>query len=270
MLNGFTIGLGYILGTMLARIFAEYPYHFQSPFAILPYFTQYWDLALGGFIYNLAIWIDKWIMWCAQNAERHSSGLITNPNYDSGMFLAYLTIVPAMAIFVFRVETDFYEHYLRFYRDILNKATFSKIKQNHAALVKCITSGIKTFLIIQGWICLIAILTAPQLIEVLHIPNLQISIFRSGVLGVFYQMFMIFLFILLSYFDNRKAALYLQLLFLITNAGFTIISLELGFEYYGAGYFMASLVTCVVASIYTANYVAKLPYHSFITTNTSV
>ena len=270
MLNGFTVGMAYILGTMLARIFAEYPYIPQSPFAIIPYFRKYWDLALAGLIYNAAIWVDKWIMWAAPDAEHHYSGLISNPNYDSAMFLAYLTIVPAMAIFVFKVETDFYEHYLRFYRDILNKVTFGKIEKNHKNMIKCITGGIQSFIIIQGWICLIAILLAPQLIDKLGIPHLQISIFRYGVLGVFYQMFMIFLFILLSYFDNRKAGLLLQLLFLVTNALFTWIGMNWGFEYYGAGYCLASIVTCVVSAIYTAHYISKLPYHTFITTNTSV
>jgi len=267
MINGFSIGLGFILASILGRIIAEYPYHFSNPFAIVPYLKKYWDMALGGLIYNLAIWIDKWVMWAAPNAD---CGLITNPNYDSGMFLAYLTLVPAMAIFVFKVETDFYEHYLRFYRDIQDKVTFSKIKKNHKEMVKCIISGIHNFMVIQGGVCLIAILMAPQIIDLLRIPHLQISIFRYGVLGVLYQMFMIFLLILLSYFDNRKATLWLQALFLVTNASFTWIGMKMGFDYYGAGYFLASLLTCIVAAIYTAHYISKLPYHTFITTNTSV
>ena len=36
------------------------------------------------------------------------SGMIMYSDYDSAMFLAYLTIIPSMAIFMFSVETNFF------------------------------------------------------------------------------------------------------------------------------------------------------------------
>jgi uncharacterized membrane protein len=267
LLWGFTIGMSYILATMLAKVFVEYPFDFSAPLKVFSYFFKYWALALSGLIYNLAIWIDKWLMWLAPNAEKHEYGFYTNPNYDSAMFLAYLTIVPALAIFVFKVETGFYEKYMSFCKDLNDKATYRQITDKHKDIVATLIDSLKTFMIVQCWICFISIIMAPQLIEYLKIPSMQISIFRYGVLGVLYQMFMIFQIVLLSYFDDRKGMLLFQMLFLVANTLFTYLSISCGFEYYGAGYFLASMLTCFLCSIYTAKYVRNLPFHVMVSNN---
>src|SRR4051812_23552487 len=63
MLNGFSMGICVIIGLLIANVLAEYPYSFIQPFAFLKYFRKYWEIAISGLIYNMAIWVDKWIMW---------------------------------------------------------------------------------------------------------------------------------------------------------------------------------------------------------------
>ncbi len=270
IMNGFNIGLAYIVAVLTARIFAEYPYPLQRPFAFLSYFRKYWEIALGGLIYNMAAWVDKWIMWFAPEAEKTRSNLLLYPDYDSAMFLAYLTIVPAMAFFVFSIETSFYERYLNFYRDIQKNATFRKIQQNHSEIIRSITGNIRNFLILQGSICVTVILLSPRIFEAMNINYMQIGMFRYGVVGAFFHLLVMLLSILLSYFDNRRAALAIQITFLLTNAGFTLVFMQLGHSYYGFGYLMASVVTFVSAAFITFTYVRELPYHTFITSNSSV
>jgi polysaccharide biosynthesis protein PelG len=270
MLNGFSLGLSFLVAILAAQVFVEYPYAFKQPFAYLGYFKKYKELAIGGLVYNSAIWVDKWIMWFSPEAYRLPNKLLIFPTYDSAMFFAYLTIVPALALFMFSMETNFFEHYLRFYRDIQNKVTFSKIQKNHQVLLGSITSSAGQFLLLQASICALTILAAPQILHIIGGSYLQIGIFRFGVLGAFCHVMLIFLLILLSYFDNRKATLWLQLLFLTTNAGFTLVTLQLGFPYYGYGYFMSCLITFLAATVVTFRYVVNLPYHTFITTNSSV
>lgn len=270
LLIGFTLGLIYIFGALSARIFIEYPYVLRNPFAILPYFKKYWEIALSGLLYNMAVWVDKWVMWVAPQAEKLPGGLVMYPNYDGAMFLAYLSIVPAMAVFIFSVETNFFEHYIRFYRDIQNKATFKKIQRNHRAITASIFGSARNFVVLQGTICTMAILMAPQLFELLGLNFLQIGIFRYGVLGALFHVLTMFLLILLSYFDNRKAGLIISLLFLVLNAISTWISMRAGFEYYGYGYFISSTIVFVIAAVTIAHYVRNLPYHAFITTNSSI
>ena len=60
------------------------------------------------------------------------------------------------------------------------------------------------------------------------------------------------------------------MLFLATNAIGTWVTLQLGFPFYGFGYFAASLVAFVTASVVTLRCLDELPYHAFITGNSSV
>ena len=69
ILTGFNFGLGLIFFALVAKVFAEYPYKIVNAFGFLGHFRKYWDLALAGLVYNLAIWVDKWVMWCAPERE---------------------------------------------------------------------------------------------------------------------------------------------------------------------------------------------------------
>ncbi len=270
ILNGFSAGLSIIAAVLIGNFLAEYPYPVHKPFAFLPYFQKYWEIALSGFVYSAAIWVDKWIMWFAPEATRMDNYLVIYPAYDSSMFIAYLTTVPAMALFLFSAETTFYERYTRFYRDIERKATLAKIEKNHLLIMRAIFDSSRSFLIIQGGIAFLGILVAPQIISMIQGNFSQIGMLRYGLLGSFFQILTMFQVILLTYFDNRKACLGIQTLFLATNAIFTLFSLQAGFSYYGMGYFFASFVTFLVAAFVTYSYVRRLPYHTFITSNASV
>ena len=270
IINGFSLGLSITVAMLLGNMLAEYPYPIRKPFAFIPYFRTYWQIGLSGLVYNAAIWIDKWLMWFAPEATKMSNGLLIYPYYDSTMFIAYLTTVPAMAMFLFNTETHFFEHYTRYYRDIEQKASFTKIQKNHLALMRSIFGSAGHFFILQGSIAFLGTLLAPEIIGFIKGNYQQVGMLRFGLLGAFFQILTLFLLVLLTYFDNRKACLIIQLVFLVSNAAFTWISIDAGFAYYGLGYFLASFFTFLFASIVMTRYVAKLPYHTFITSNASV
>ena len=268
LLNGFSLGLVIVVGSLVSRVLAEYPYPYV-PFTFSQYFKKYWQLAFSGFVYNAAAWVDKWIMWFSPEREiRHN--MIYYPDYDSAMFLAYLTIVPSMAMFVLSIETNFFEKYIKYYKDIDRKCTYHLIRENHFDIVKSIFDNSRSFIVFQGTLCLLFLLSAPMILEAFSIPMSQLYMFRFGTLGALFHVQTLFLTIILSYFDNRKATLYIYLMFLVTNAVFTLITLQLGFEYYGAGYFLSAVCTFIAAGVIVINYVRRLPYHTFVTSNSSV
>ncbi|MGE3624056.1 MAG: exopolysaccharide Pel transporter PelG [Bdellovibrionales bacterium] len=270
LLNGFSIGLSVIVALLLGNVLAEYPYPIRKPFAFMSYFRGYWQIAVSGLVYNMAIWIDKWMMWFAPEATKLSNGLVIYPYYDSTMFIAYLTTVPAMALFLFNTETHFFEHYTRFYRDIEKKASFAKIQRNHLAVVRSIFGSAGLFFLMQGSIAFLGTLMAPQIIAFIKGNYQQVGMLRYGLLGAFFQILTLFLLVLLTYFDNRRACLIIQTVFLATNAVFTWGSIQAGFAYYGFGYFLASFLTFILASVVLSRHVARLPYHTFISSNASV
>lgn len=271
MLVGFTIGQAYILFALIAKVFAEYPFRIDGPTKLHLTYRRYWQMIFAGFFYNAAIWADKWVMWfCAPEATTLESGFRYFSYYDNATFLALLTIVPAIGLFIFSVETNFFIRYQRFYYDILEHKTLSVIRENHAKLISCIKESGRNFLVLQGSITVISILLAAKLFEIFDVPFLELGIFRIATLGAFFHALMLFAVIVLSYFDCRKAFMNLHGFFLLTNLVFTYISVQWGFEYYGFGYFLSALSTFLLAALVLFNHLRKLPYHAFITNNNSL
>lgn len=270
MLAGFNFGLLIILFSLTARVFAEYPDRPQSPWAFIGHFKNYWELALSGLLYNLAIWVDKWIMWFAPEGELHPNGMISNPDYDAAMFLAYLSIVPALALFTFNVETRFYERYLRFYQDIQNHATYDRIEKNHFSLWDAVSHSARSLLLLQVSIVIIGIFFAAKSLELMGISFSQLGIFRFGLLGALFHVFALFLNVVLSYFDVRRQVLAVSLFFFVSNALFTWITMHWGFAWYGFGYALSAILTFVLAYILVQRHIINLPYQTFVARNASV
>ncbi len=270
-MTGFNIGLAWIGFSLLGRIFVEYPYKMVGKVNLAPYFSKYWDLAVGGILYNISIWIDKCVMWIfAPEAVTLPNKMTYYPHYDSAMFLAYLTVIPTMAIFIFSIETSFFLKYQKFYHDILTHKNLAKIIENQKKIVDVLIRSARNFFIVQGVCTVAVILAASRIFSWFEIPFLEIGMFRIGVLASFFHIFALFEMVILAYFDCRKKMLAIQAIFLLSNGIFTYITIESGFSYYGFGYFFASLLTAAISSIVLYNHLRQLPYHAFITSNSSV
>jgi uncharacterized membrane protein len=270
MVAGYNIGLAIIVFMLAGRIFAEYPYRLTHDFALKPFWKKYWELAVGGLFYNGALWIDKWIMWYAPEATQLPSKMRFFPDYDSAMFLSAMSILPSLALFVFAIETNFFHHYRRFYGNILAHASMRRIKQFHGLILDAIVEGGRSVMLLQGVIAFLLILLAPQIFEKIGVFFLQLGIFRLGVLGSFFQVLILFATIILSYFDCRKANMWIFFFYFISNTILTLVFMQWGYEYYGYGFFLSSALTFFLASAILFAHVRKLPYHAFITNNNSV
>jgi uncharacterized membrane protein len=267
---GFDFGLGIILYSLIGRVLIEIPYLKRINFGFLSYLIKFWDLALVGLFYNMAIWVDKWVMWFSSQGTTHSSGLVTFPNYDTAMFIAYLTIIPSMAIFFVNVETNFFEKYLRYYKDIRLHSSYQRIRENQWSIIQNLLENSRTLVISQILISLLAIYLAPKIFDLLNISYLLLGIFRIGVLGAFFQIFAQFLIILLFYFDFRKQVLKISVFMFLSNGGFTYASLHMDPNFFGYGYFLSSFVTFVYTLFVVIYFMKTLPYQTFIKNNPSL
>jgi len=269
MLAGFNLGMMVLLFTLIARVFTEYPYFVTRPLGFCTYFTKFSGLALVGLTSSVALWIDKWIMWRAPESEI-LSGFIFYSDYDSAMFLAFLTTVPSLALFIVSVETRFFLNYQKFYKDMQEHCSLAKIENNHKRIMSDILGSLRNLLILQGAISAIAIISAPKIFDALGINYLQLGIFRFGVLGAYFLMIIQFLSIFLAYFDLRKELLVVNLALLVSSAVFTYLSLGLGHAYYGSGFAVATVLTLLVAYFLIYRNVPRLPYLTFIQNNPSI
>ncbi len=266
----FSAGLAVVVFLMVARLWAEYPDGFNRPWDFLRYFGRFKALAAIGFFANAAAWIDKWIMWAAPERSWPAHGMVSYPAYDSAMFLAYLVIVPTLALFIVQVETEFFEQYKRFYDAIQRHATRAQIRENQRAIIATVIRASRNLIILQVVLCGLVILLSPEIFSGLGISFNQIGMFRIGVLGAMFHGLIMFACILLAYFDLRRDMLMVNLIFFGLNAAFTAVTLNLGFPYYGYGYFLAALATFLFAYGLVARRLADLPYLTFVKQNQSV
>jgi polysaccharide biosynthesis protein PelG len=270
MLISFSIGLSCIVGPIIALVLAQYPKVFKKPFYFLTRINSYWQLALGAFFGTLGIWIDKFVMWFAPEAVLTKHNLIMYPQYDSASFMAFLAILPGISLFFLSHETSFYKNYIRYYEGIKEHETLRKIEEHKERLIKTFIENAKNMMIFQGLISLVVIFLAPLFMEALNMKYVQLGMFRILVLGAMLQIFSQQLIIILAYFDAKKRVLSIQLFFCLTNCAFTLISLYLGFTFYGLGFFFSSLCTFILAAIILEKFLERLTYHSFITVNQSL
>ena len=267
MLFGFTVGLAAILFGLAARVFAEYPHPVRRPFAFLADFRRYWEFALVGLFYNAAIWVDKWVMWFAPGRVVLAGAMPANPAYDGAMFLAYLTIVPAMTVFLVSIETRFFDHYLRFYRQIELHATAAQIASNHRAILRVLGESARSIVVLQAAVSYIAILVAPGLIGMGRGGLEMVPIYRFGVLGAMFHVLLLAAMVTISYFDLRRVLLTVSVTFFGLNLMFSLGSLWVGPGLQGYGYFLSALLTLLLAVVLAASRIVRLPYMTFVANN---
>lgn len=267
ILFGFTIGLLVVFFALAARVLAEYPYPVKNPFGFTRYFRRYWELGFAGLFANAAVWVHSWVMWFAPERRVIAGVMISFPAYDSAMFLAYLSLLPGMAIFLISIETRFFEHYVGFYRDIERHATFQTIERNHRGIIQVLVESMRSVVVLQTLVCFLMIVLGASMLQLTRTDFSAIGIYRFGCLGVLFHAFILFCGIILSYFDLRKRLLAVYLVYFVLNLVCTWVGREAGFVYYGYGYFLASLITFLVAYVLTASSVARLPYLTFVGNN---
>ncbi len=264
MLAGFTVGLAFIFFALSAHIFAEYPYRVRSLLISVFAATGSSPSSACSTMQDLGGQMDHVVR---AGEHGHGEGIWSNPSYDSAMFLAYLTIIPTATLFLIVVETRFFEHYQRFYQDIENDATADEIDRNHLTIVRVLREGMRSIIALQVAVCYLAILSAPHLIGLAQGDPEMVPIFRFGVIGALFHGILLCTMAILSYFDLRRELLRVSAVFLLLNAGLTLVTLWLGLGYQGYGYAGAALVSLIYAYSLVSSRIARLPFMTFIVNN---
>lgn len=151
LLLALLIGHASLLFVFLYDILREYPARRMVAFDFLDRRQVFVSLLLTGLCYNLGIWIDKFIFWFNPS----TSDLVIGPLrasilYDLPIFLAYLSIIPGMAVFLVRIETDFAEWYERVYEAIRGGETLQHIGLLKEQMILAIRQGLLEICKVQG------------------------------------------------------------------------------------------------------------------------
>ena len=225
----------------------------------------YWTLGIAGLTYNLGAWVDKFIFWYHPATGHAVIGkLNASIVYDMPIFLAYLSILPGMAIFFYRLESDFAEKYDLFYDAVRLGGTLEKIREYKDQMVDVVRHALREILMIQGIINIILFLTAPTFFTTLHISQLYLSLFYVLTIGAMLQMAFMAILAILYYLDRKKVAMWLSIAFFVLNTILTFISIDMGPSMYGYGYTISLLLVFTAGTIVIKNEMERLEYETFM------
>ena len=265
LLAGFLAGQVVLLTLLMHWILVEFKYQVGIDFSFLRHFKKYGQLAAIGLVYNLAIWIDKIIYWFSPSGTRVHSIFHTHFPYDSAMFLAFLTIVPTISIFMLKVETDFFHEYRGYYRAITRQfASLDQIVARKRAMREILVQAFKTSLLYQGLSTATALLLMPYLLALVGIDPKLVAVFRIATLGAFFHAYLMVQIILLLYFDFRGSALAVSSVFLAVNGGLSLLTAWGPDWSMGLGYLTATFVGCITALLVFRDRFSKLEYLTFM------
>ena len=225
----------------------------------------YWKLGWSGMLYNISIWIDKVIFWFSPIVgyaviDRLHASMV----YDFPIFLAYLSIIPGMAIFFFRLEADFADSYERFYHAINKHGTLEQIRRYKQSMIDGVKRSIQEVIFVQGMFNILLFLSSKKLFEIFMLPKLYLPLFYVDVIGVQLQLGFMSILAYLYYLDRTREALIYTALFVILNALLTWISVQLGPYFYGYGFSIALLILFVAGINTLNNILQELDYQTFM------
>lgn len=218
-----------------------------------------------GFFYNLGIWVDKFMFWYfPPTSAEIIGGLRASLIYDLPVFLSYLSIIPGMAVFLVRIETDFVEFCEKFYDAVRAGGSLEYIESMRDEMVYSIQQGLAEIAKIQTLAVLITFVAGPALLRTLGISELYLPLLYVQVIGAGLQVGLMSILNVFFYLDKRRIILFLCIQFVVLNILFTAFTLWFGAALYGYGYALSLLITLVTALVLLSKQLNRLEYETFM------
>jgi uncharacterized membrane protein len=262
-LLGYLVGQAVIFFWLVSLLLVEFPSGPLWDSGVLQAFRKFWDLSLIGVGYNMAIWADKFVFWTAPDARMIVPYFRTHDLYEAPIFFAYLSIIPTLAIFLIKIETQFYLHYHDYYAKITAKQSLEKILQEKESMVRMLKESLREVFVLQGGVTCACLALAPGAAELIGLSPLQIPLLRIGLVGAFLQALLSMAIVVLFYFDRRKMVLVVTMVFLFSNTGLSWLSIKLGIQFYGYGYCYSCLISLIFSGYLVDRCINDLEFITF-------
>ncbi len=270
LIGAFTIGLTITLMLAAMRLLHEFPAQTRDWAELRASIRPYRVLALVGLLGAAAPWMDKWVHWAGPLAELTTPGLPNRPAYDSAMFVASLALVPGMALFFVKLETELFRAWRSFFDSLLTGASLAELDGLRRNLAEVVARGALSLLLLQALVAALGVLAAPLLVSAGILTQAQAPIFRLGVMAAPFHTLFLAAMVVLAYLDARRDQLWAVTVFLLLNGGLTTASLAFGFEASGWSYLLAAMIAAGFATALLGRALHRLLYLVFIVHNPAV
>jgi uncharacterized membrane protein len=265
LMAGFVIGQALLLMGMTVLILRNYPAQKFISFEFFERKLMYPTLLCIGLLYNLGVWVDKFVFWFTADTSQAIIGpLRASVIYDLPVFLAYLSIIPGMAIFLLRMETDFVEYYDKFYQAVRSGGSLEAIEEARNGMVETIRLGIFEIIKIQTIATLLLIVIGEATLKWLGISTLYLPLLYIDVIAAGLQVVLLGILNVFFYLDKRRIVLALCATFVVLNLALTLVSVHLGPAFFGYGFALALLVVVLAGLALLSRTLGLLEYETFM------
>lgn len=262
-LLGFAMGQTAIVLSLMERILEEFPPGEDKIFEFTRYFGKYPQLFWAAFLYNFGFWIDKFLAWYSPRGFQVRDFFHAHYPYDTGVFLAVLTMIPALAHFFLKMETSFYEDLRRYINTIIKEGALQDINAVRKQLVESLKIRLLDIGNIQFLIAFILFLIAPWVLRLLNLEIPQvILVFRITLFAAMFQLLFLVIIVLFWYLELLDESAYCVLIFAGLNTVINYVLMYFTMVPMGVGYLVSIAISFFIA---LAVLMARLKDLNFVT-----
>ncbi|WP_166836264.1 exopolysaccharide Pel transporter PelG [Rheinheimera pleomorphica] len=250
---------------LLFFVLRNYPSSQLVAFDFLHRRYAFVSLAFCGLFYNLGVWADKFVFWFTHNVSTQVIDIFrASYIYDLPIFIAYLAIIPGMAVFMLHMETDFAAANEEFYETVREGGTLEAIFLLKDKMVLACKNSLYQIFKIQGLTLALLLLWSEEILTLLKIDLAYLHLLYVDLVGVSLQVLVMAILNVMFYLDKRYQALGLISIMMLSNLGLSMLSIALGLAFYGYGFAFAMLITSLLGLIMLNRQFNRLEYETFM------
>jgi polysaccharide biosynthesis protein PelG len=244
---------------LTAKIKEYFPKANKNYFAILPYIQKYPSLFAIGLFYTISLFGHIFIVWISERQVKVGGTFVTAPFYDVPVFYAFLTILPAMIMFVVSMETSLFKSYKRYYEYVNGESSLKQINEARSQLIHELTHELAYIMRFQLIVTILAVALGPTFIP---LSLEQYEIFNILVIGNYFLIIMYVIMQMLLYFDDRTGVLMVISAYMSVSLISMAVIVSLGGNY-GLASFLSGAIGLGTAFLRLLHYTKNLEYYTF-------
>jgi len=249
MITGFAAGFLSIAVQLYFFLHLAFPRGDKSYFSFFRSVRANKLLLLSGLFYSLGLYAHNAVFWLDSDLQVIVARIIhCAPAYDMASFVAMLTSVTSMVVFVVRVETSFYREYKGYCESVIGN-NLKNIELSREKMSRTLVNEVYFIGEFQIIITIVLMCVGITFLPALGISGVTLDIYPILALGYYAVFIMHLLMIFLYYFDDQRGAAFVGFIFFALTLICTLISQRMGIAYYGLGLVVSGVIGWSVAFI---------------------
>ena len=234
----------------------------QNYFDFLKILKAYPEIAFSGICVYSGVYIHNIVYWLFSEEHFLISGqYLLMPFYDVAVFYAYLSVLPSLIFFVVIIETDFYEKFLNYYKNVIDGGTYESLQIAKKKMQKVLLHRTGFLAEIQLLFTTLSIALGVLLLPRIGFSMEQLDLFITLCFAYFFFILMFVLLHILMYFDDRKGVLAISASFIGLSALLTYVTML--YDFHGMGMFLASFIGLAITFFRMLYIMSNIDYYTF-------